>query len=59
MMDDYHVRAADTGTVEVITEIGIQVLWDNNSPHEKLKQPPTMSRTFDARELKLIDTHGR
>jgi hypothetical protein len=59
MMDDYHVRAADTGTVEVITEIGIQVFWGNNSPHEKLKQPPTMSRTFDARELKLIDTHWR
>lgn len=59
MMDDYHVRAADTGTVGVITGIGIQVLWDNNSPYEKLKQPPAMSRTFDARELKLIDTHGR
>jgi hypothetical protein len=55
MMDDYHVRAADTGTVEVITEIGIQVLWDNNSPHEKLKQPPTMGRTFDSHELKRID----
>lgn len=54
MMDDYHVRAADTGTVEVITEIGIQVLWDNNSQHEKLKQPPTMGRTFDVEELKLI-----
>jgi hypothetical protein len=59
MRDDYHVRAADTGTVEVITEIGIQVLWNNNSPHEKLKQPPTMGRTFDAEELKLIDVHGR
>jgi hypothetical protein len=55
MRDDYHVRAADIGTVEVITEIGIQVLWDNNSPHEKLKQPPTMGRTFDAPELKRVD----
>jgi hypothetical protein len=55
MMDDYHVRAADTGTVELITGIGIQVLWDNNSPHEKLKQPPIMGRTFDSHELKRID----
>jgi hypothetical protein len=55
MRDDYHVRAADIGTVEVITGIGIQVLWDNNSPHEKLKQPPIMGRTFDSHELKRID----
>lgn len=54
MKDLYHVRSADVGTVESISSIGIQVLWDNNSPHEKLTQPPTVSRTFDAVELKLV-----
>jgi hypothetical protein len=56
LLDKYQVRAADIGTVEAFTALGIQVLWDNNSQHEpNLSQPPMGSRTFLADELKLIE----
>jgi hypothetical protein len=55
MLDKFMVRAADVGTVEAITQDGIRILWDNNSPHEPhLKQPPVLFRTFPAAELELI-----
>jgi hypothetical protein len=56
LLDKYQVRAADIGTVEGFTALGIQILWDNNSPHEpNLKQPPIAWRTFAGEELELID----
>jgi hypothetical protein len=35
LLDKYQVRAADIGTVEAFTDRGIQIIWDNNSPHEQ------------------------
>jgi hypothetical protein len=56
LLDKYQVRAADIGTVEGFTDLGIQILWDNNSPHEpNLKQPPIAWRTFRADELELVE----
>lgn len=55
--DKYQVRAADVGTVESITDKGIQVLWDNKSPYEpNLKQPPKLFRTFPPEDLELIES---
>jgi hypothetical protein len=55
LLDKFMVRSADVGTIEAITDKGIQVRWDNKSPHEpNLRQPPMLWRTFEARELKLI-----
>jgi hypothetical protein len=57
LLDKYQVRAADIGTVEAITDKGIQVLWDNKIPLEpNLKQPPILWRTFRADELELIES---
>jgi hypothetical protein len=55
LMNKYQVRAADIGTVKGFNDLGIQILWDNNSPHEpNLKQPPIAWRTFQADELELV-----
>jgi hypothetical protein len=54
LLDKYQVRAADIGIVEAFTEQGIQIIWDNNSPHEQLAQPPQLWRTFQADELELV-----
>ena len=55
LLDKYQVRAADVGTVEAFTALGIQIRWDNNSPHEpNLKQPPIAWRTFKADEMELV-----
>jgi hypothetical protein len=55
LADKYQVRAADTGTVEAFTPLGIQVWWDNNSPQEQLKELPPMQRTYQSDELELIE----
>ena len=55
LVDKYQVRAADIGTVEAFTDLGIQILWDNSAPHEpNQKQPPIAWRTFKADELELV-----
>jgi hypothetical protein len=54
LADRYMVRAADIGTVEAFTPLGIQIKWDNNSPHEQLKKLPPMQRTYEANELELV-----
>jgi hypothetical protein len=57
LLDKFMVRAADVGTIEAITDKGIQVFWDNKSPHEpNLKQPPMLWRTFRADELELVES---
>jgi hypothetical protein len=57
LLDKFMVRAADVGTIEAISDKGIQVLWDNKSPHEpNLKQPPVLWRTFRADELELVES---
>ncbi len=57
LLDNFMVRAADVGTIEAITDKGIQVLWDNKIPREpNLKQPPMLWRTFRADELKLVES---
>jgi hypothetical protein len=57
LADKYHVRAADVGTVEAISDKGIRILWDNKVANwAGLKQPPALHRTFEANELKLIDS---
>jgi hypothetical protein len=56
LADKYMVRAADIGTVEAFTPLGIQVFWDNNIPLEPdLKQPPIAWRTFRADEIELVE----
>lgn len=55
LKDRYMVRAVDIGTVEAFTDLGVQVKWDNNSPHEQLKELPPMQRTYQPEELELID----
>jgi hypothetical protein len=55
LADKYQVRAADIGTVEAFTPLGIQVLWDNHiSLEPNLKQPPIAWRTFRSNELELV-----
>ncbi len=57
LLDKYQVRAADVGTIEAITDKGIQILWDNKIPGEpNLKQPPMLWRTFRADELELVQS---
>jgi hypothetical protein len=57
MADSYQVRAGDVGTVEAVSDKGIQVLWDNKVANwPGLKQPPALHRTFEATELKLIES---
>jgi hypothetical protein len=57
LLDKFMVRAADVGSIEAITGKGIQVFWDNKSPHEpNLKQPPMLWRTFRADELELVES---
>jgi uncharacterized protein YjlB len=57
LLDKFMVRAADLGTIEAVTEKGLQVLWDNKIQHEpNLKQPPMLWRTFKAEELELIES---
>jgi hypothetical protein len=57
LLDKYMVRAAEVGTIEAVTDKGIQVLWDNKIPREpNLKQPPMLWRTFRADELKLVES---
>jgi hypothetical protein len=57
LLDKFMVRAADVGSIQAITGKGIQVLWDNKSPHEpNLKQPPILWRTFRADELELVES---
>jgi hypothetical protein len=56
LLDKYQVRAADTGTVEAFTDLGVQIRWDNNiSLEPNLKQPPIAWRTFQADELELVE----
>ncbi len=56
LLDKYQVRAADIGAVEAFTDLGIQILWDNNiSLEPNLKQPPIAWRTFKADELELVE----
>ncbi len=56
LLDKFMVRAADFGTIEAITDKGIQILWDKKTPDEpNLKQPPVLWRTFKVEELELID----
>jgi hypothetical protein len=57
LLDKFMVRSADAGTIEAVTDKGIQILWDNKIQYEpNLKQPPMLWRTFEARELKLIES---
>jgi hypothetical protein len=56
LLDRFTVRAVDVGTVEAITNKGIQVLWDNKSPQEILKQPSIPFRTFAAADLKSVES---
>jgi hypothetical protein len=57
LLDKFMVRATDMGTIEAITDKGIQVLWDNKIPGEpNLKQPPMLWRTFRADELELVES---
>jgi hypothetical protein len=56
LLDKFMVRAADVGTIEAITDKGIQILWDNKIPDESsMMQPPRLWRTFWANELEFKD----
>jgi hypothetical protein len=52
LLDKFMVRAADVGTIEAISDKGIQILWDNKILVEPdMMQPPRLWRTFCANEL--------
>ncbi len=56
LADKYMARAADIGTVEAFTPLGIQINWDNNiSMEPNVNQPPIAWRTFAADELELTE----